>query len=388
MRRKVASSGGHAPALLLVAFSIGILAAGSAGSASLTAGQAGQDAPSVSILYPTPGLMLASSSLEVSIQVRNFTLNGSAIGGIDRPGEGHYDVLVDGGRVTVGWSERENLTRISEGMHLLEVVLAENSGAPLQPRVNASVWFEVTAGAPALALITPLDGQSLNSSSPVVLVSAGNFRLEHASIGKPNTQGVGHLRAYVDGESRRSTGHARFPIAGLAAGQHSLRVELVNNDGSPLAPPVRDHSSFTVLQGAPLLRVSSPQQGWENFTTTLDLRLEVKRFRIDPANGSIALVVDGLKVGSLHTERMIVNRLMPGVHAISVALQRTDGAPLPTPVEDFVEWTVFNGSPSVTIQSPTREESIASSSPLVKAEVKNFPLGAGGGLLAWLDGKK
>ena len=83
-------------------------------------------------------------------------------------------------------------------------------------------------------------------------VEADNFKLAD-KLGQANAPGEGHLIYYLDitipptvpGQPATSAAGSYFETAAttytwtnLAAGVHTFAVQLVNNDGTPLSPPV------------------------------------------------------------------------------------------------------------------------------------------------------
>ena len=76
-------------------------------------------------------------------------------------------------------------------------------------------------------------------------IALTDFRLAPASSGAANEAGVGHYRIYLDDASgdgylavgAETTTRVTIP-ADINDGSHDLRVVLVNNDESPLNPPV------------------------------------------------------------------------------------------------------------------------------------------------------
>lgn len=76
-------------------------------------------------------------------------------------------------------------------------------------------------------------------------ISVSDFRLSPEGIGGANEDGVGHYRVYLDNASgddylvaaAGATAKVTIP-ADISDGSHDLRVVLLNNDKSPLQPPV------------------------------------------------------------------------------------------------------------------------------------------------------
>jgi hypothetical protein len=84
-----------------------------------------------------------------------------------------------------------------------------------------------------------------------VTVAVQNFKL--VAPGGPNVPGEGHYHVYLDGATggnylaagQTPTKPVTIPV-GTTPGAHTLRVNISNNDHSPLTPPVEEILPITV----------------------------------------------------------------------------------------------------------------------------------------------
>ncbi|MBP1927814.1 hypothetical protein J2741_000361 [Methanolinea mesophila] len=104
---------------------------------------------------------------------------------------------------------------------------------------------------PELAILSPQDNAVVNGSSVTVTVAVMNFKLVD-KIGQANVPGEGHLVYFLDIvpptdqglpvaaalERTFATTETTYAWENVGVGQHVLGVELVNNDDTPLNPPV------------------------------------------------------------------------------------------------------------------------------------------------------
>jgi len=104
---------------------------------------------------------------------------------------------------------------------------------------------------PELTIISPADNAVVNGSSVTVTVDVKNFNLVD-KIGQANVAGEGHLVYFIDEvppieqrlpviaspERTYATTETAYAWQNVALGGHVLGVELVNNDDTPLNPPV------------------------------------------------------------------------------------------------------------------------------------------------------
>jgi hypothetical protein len=93
----------------------------------------------------------------------------------------------------------------------------------------------------------------------VVAVSISNFNLVD-KIGQANVPGEGHLTYYADVSIPTTSGEPALTATGtyavsastsytwtvLLPGKHTVGVQLVNNDNTPLSPPVTTSMNMNV----------------------------------------------------------------------------------------------------------------------------------------------
>jgi hypothetical protein len=109
-------------------------------------------------------------------------------------------------------------------------------------------------------ITSPEDVGIAGPNTVTVAIAVENFRLVD-SLGVPNVPGEGHVHYFLDADAATTPGIPAIPATGRYAptantsytwtdvpgGFHILSVELVNNDHTPLVPPVTD--TITVIVG-------------------------------------------------------------------------------------------------------------------------------------------
>jgi hypothetical protein len=122
----------------------------------------------------------------------------------------------------------------------------------------------IDTGAPeesTAAIISPEDGATLEAGDIEVSVDVANFEVVD-KLGQDLAAGEGHVHYYINvdeipttpGEPAvtddETTYHAEattsFTWQGVRPGEHTFGVQLVNNDHTPLEPPVTDEITVTV----------------------------------------------------------------------------------------------------------------------------------------------
>jgi LPXTG-motif cell wall-anchored protein len=116
-----------------------------------------------------------------------------------------------------------------------------------------SIAQPAAAQGPTLSVVTPKSGESIDGSTVSVSFTTSNIKLVPTSIpvaeaGKrpeANHPGEGHLHFVLDLQPLVvwESGDP-YTFSGVPAGEHQLMVELVNNDHSPLSPPVMQQIQF------------------------------------------------------------------------------------------------------------------------------------------------
>lgn len=100
-------------------------------------------------------------------------------------------------------------------------------------------------GTPAMR-ISPRSGTEVDGTSQEVRVTLHDFSLSAESIGGDNVAGEGHWALFLDDELLDSIGEPSYMLEDLTSGDHEIRVELRNNDGTPVEPSLSGSSSITV----------------------------------------------------------------------------------------------------------------------------------------------
>jgi hypothetical protein len=139
---------------------------------------------------------------------------------------------------------------------------ASASAAPAATSTGAATATAVAEGsAPEVSITSPEDGATVEGDSVAVTLDVENFRIV-SDVGGKNQPGAGHVHFYLDvdeiptkaGEEAVVTGEGRYvatPSAtyswtNVPAGEHVLGAQLVNNNHTPLQPPVTAKITVTV----------------------------------------------------------------------------------------------------------------------------------------------
>jgi hypothetical protein len=122
----------------------------------------------------------------------------------------------------------------------------EGSGAPASARRTPG---------PSIAIIKPTDGETVRGRTVTVSVSVKGFKVVDQKVRPPfppPVAGEGHVHFYLDTATLptthsppttgayRSVSGSTYSWTGVVPGRHSLAVQLVGRDHTPLSRPVKD----------------------------------------------------------------------------------------------------------------------------------------------------
>ena len=123
---------------------------------------------------------------------------------------------------------------------------------------------------PGVTIISPAEGATLEAGSVQVSIEITNFSL--VAAGRPNAPDEGHICYYLDVDIPTVPGEPAVSAEGtykvtaetsvtwddVGSGTHTFGVQLVNNDHTPLDPPVTAELTATVLAPAPAPPAPTP----------------------------------------------------------------------------------------------------------------------------------
>jgi hypothetical protein len=136
-------------------------------------------------------------------------------------------------------------------------------GTGEEPALEPPPEAEGTPGAdggPSVTIASPEDGATVEAGGVEIVASPEDFDIVN-KLGQAPAAGEGHIHYYVDVDeipttpgqpavSEEGTYHAeattRYTWPDVQAGEHTFAVQLVNNDHTPLEPPVTAEVTVTV----------------------------------------------------------------------------------------------------------------------------------------------
>ena len=133
------------------------------------------------------------------------------------------------------------------------------------------------AKTPVVSISSPAVGDVILTPDETadVTLSINTQYLTLKAPGGTAKAGEGHFRVVIDGGSPQTLSNKNYLMSGLALGEHTVSVELLNNDRTPYTPSVKKTVAFTLEKEKPAVYV--PQEYTVN----------VKDFSYDPSSLSV-----------------------------------------------------------------------------------------------------
>ncbi len=145
--------------------------------------------------------------------------------------------------------------------------LGESSPAPVDNSILANQTQVKPIPNPSISILSPQSGQVffVLQKTYDLDVSLNYQNLVLKSPGGAKKKGEGNLKYFLDEVEMGLVKSKSFSIPALAIGDHTLRIELFNNDGTPYSPRVFKEVFFSVA-----IEESSSQPSTEYVVEILD----------------------------------------------------------------------------------------------------------------------
>jgi|GEM_PF-551387 len=254
--------------------------------------------PQVTITSPQNGASLPAGSVTVTIQVSNFNIVDKQ-GQAKTVGEGHVHYYMDVSPLpsdpakpaipadaNAVWAHEaatsHTFTNVPPGTHTFSVQLANNDHTPVTPLATASVTVTVTGSVnPSVTITSPKDGATVAAGNVPVTIQVSNFNVVDRQ-GQPSVPGEGHVHYYLDvsplptnpsspaipASASAVWAHiaaTSYTFTNVSAGTHTISVQLVNNDHTPVTPLATQSVTVTAKTVPDLTNQNSPEAA--TFTT-------------------------------------------------------------------------------------------------------------------------
>lgn len=206
------------------------------------------------------------------------------------------------------------------------------------------------APAPTLSIVSPAPNAVIGNGTPVVVVFAvTNFNLTDPGNGTSSSDS-GHVDVFVDGgwTTKASVNTIVLP---LPSGPHTIRLQLVTDNGSALNPDVTASVSVMVTEGpaggTPGLAIVFPREG-ALVGTDSTISFRVTNFVLVapggpagvPNEGHVRVLLDEVPYAELTDVAPFHLNLKDGPYTVTLQLVGNDDRPLAPDVVASVHITV------------------------------------------------
>ena len=233
------------------------------------------------------------------------------------------------------------------------------------------------AAGPSLSILAPANDQVVGNGTPVIVSFAvANFTLvQPGRVGQVGGPTEGHVDVYVDGVySRLLTRVEPFSLP-LESGPHTIRLRLVQDNGTPLTPDVfasvRVVATHGPAVGTPTIMIVSPKPG-PTISHDLYVAVAVTNFTLvdpygqanAPNEGHVQLFLNGV----LHQEPRaydlgFIVDMPDGNGTITARLVNNDNTPLNPDVSASVTVRILGAA------DPTPSEQVTAAVSLILAVI-------------------
>lgn len=316
--------------------------------------------PEVAFVDPVDGEGRYGARIDAALTVRNFTIDAG--GDPSDDSVGHVHGLVDGVPVGEGFEDVFSFVDLDDGEHVLGLQLVRNDETEVGRRAEVTV----RTLEPTLVITSPNDGAALTASTLPLTLALAEFTVTPSTAQGDAVFGQGRLDVLVDGVlfDVGVAGDA-IEVSPLGEGSHTVRVELVHADGTPVDPPVYDEIAVTVPAGLPTIAVDRAPYMGVHGSATVPLALTATNAPL----GYHVYLNGGYMLGGTDPNP-VLRHVGAGYNHVEVRL--VDGGS-ELPVRDHVHLFVAPDRPDVTITAPGDQWGVASAFDL-SASAENFTL--------------
>jgi hypothetical protein len=302
------------------------------------------------------GAIIYSNMTDLHVDVMNFTLNGSATGGMNMEGEGHYHIYINDVLVGPYNETMVHLKDLPAGDHVLKVVLVNNDHSHIHPMTMDMIEFTLMDERPMISIVKPGAGDYFYGSTLEVQVAIEDLMMNASAIGGNNSAGEGHWHLYINGDLIGPYTDSMVTLTDLPVGHHTLKVMLANNDHTPVMPEASAMVDFHLL-GIPSIEIVSPVNGTTLEGNTLAFEVEVMNFILNssaiggsnmPGEGHYHVYINDVLVGPYTDTMVSIPDLPAGDHILKVELYNNDHSALDIVAMDMIYFTILESEPMDT----------------------------------------
>ena len=238
----------------------------------------GYIAPSVSFISPYAEEVVKSSTLVVSLSIQSFDIGTS----------GNVSIKLDSREAIITSSSVYIFEGVSKGSHTLKAQLLGADGKALTNEESSTIISfstEFSETTPSVQIVSPAEGEALNSGTFKAVFSVSNFTTGIDGTLYYSIDDTGYLPITPFG-----SGIAELTIQGISDGTHNIKAKLINNSTETVGE--ESLVSFSVVSGGlPGIVITSPIESMTISLTSLDIKYVVSNVLI-PGDASVKFTLD------------------------------------------------------------------------------------------------
>ncbi len=170
---------------------------------------------------------------------------------------------------------------MTAGVLLSGCTTTSTTGTPTPTTVVATT--ATTTGTPTITITSPTGGATVSAGNVTVTAMVSNFTVVDKQ-GQASVAGQGHVHFYMDVSPPSTAGQPAIPtdkgaawahvsgttytFTNVTAGQHTIAVQLVNNDHTPVIPIVTDSVTVTATGSSATTQPATTAATTTSATTT------------------------------------------------------------------------------------------------------------------------
>ncbi len=183
--------------------------------------------PSFWIDSPADSSVVAPGDVVVSIGIQNFKVGVPETA--NKANEGHFHLFLDDGTYMPCADTKCTIKGVSEGEHVIKVVMQQNDHSEYAGVDSHSVKITVK-GTSDFGVVSPAEGATVPRGNVQVSLSLKSF-----AIGVPETankDAEGHFHLYLDNGDYMPCASDMCEVKSVGPGTHTIKVDMRNNDHS------------------------------------------------------------------------------------------------------------------------------------------------------------
>ena len=139
------------------------------------------------------------------------------------------------------------------GLILVSLMIAGCAGPEQEQNLTNVTPPPPPAKTPVVSILSPAEGEVLYATGETADITL-SVSIQNLLLRAPGGQisaGQGHFKVTIDGGDPHTVTTKNYVIRGLTLGEHTLELELLNNDLTAYSPVIKQQTTFTIEEEVP-----------------------------------------------------------------------------------------------------------------------------------------